>query len=72
MSAKLDSLPKEERESEGMRKVISFFLHSTPRTDTGFKLFFRQDGKLLKIPGIPPLYDYELSPQIVCDFTAMM
>lgn len=69
LSAKLDAMSKEERESGGMQKVIILLFrrkHLLPLANPGLKLFFRKDGKLLKIPGLPPMYDYELAPQLVC------
>ena len=30
------------------------------------KIFSRTEGKLVQVPGLPPMYDYEFHPQTVC------
>ena len=30
------------------------------------KIFYHTEGKLVQIPGLPPMYDYEFFLQMVC------
>lgn len=61
--SKIESDDDENRDKE-IEKVgdplCCFFL-----TLTGRKIYSRLDGNIVKMPGIPPMYDYEYFPQIV-------
>ena len=30
------------------------------------KIFYQTEGKLVQVPGLPAMYDYEFFPQAVC------
>jgi hypothetical protein len=32
-------------------------------SDLVFKIFYHTEGKLIRIPGLPAMYDYEIFPQ---------
>ena len=34
--------------------------------DVALKLFNHTEGKLVQVPGLPAMYDYEFFPQAVC------
>lgn len=61
----INAVDENERYEEGQKVMLILSVHHAPAHVKYMQIYRRISGDLLSIPSLPPMYDYEFSPQAV-------